>query len=120
MKKTLSLKLNKDFKRLYYRGRSVSCGYVVVYVGKNRLSKNRLGLTCSKTLGKAVVRNRLKRLMRESYRLTEHRLKPGHDVVIVARHRAVGKSFDMIFRDVKYAFGKLELYDDEKNNAHND
>ena len=121
MKKTVSLKLNRDFKRLYYRGKSVSCGYVVVYASRSRFPKNRLGLTCGKAIGKAVVRNRIKRLMRESYRLLEHRISPGYDIVIVARHRAAGKSFDAIFKDVKYALGKLELIQkDEKNNARND
>lgn len=113
MKKTKALKLNKDFKRLYYRGKSAACGYVVVYYQKNRLAENRLGLTCSKAVGKAVVRNRTKRLMRESYRLLEHRIKSGVDIVIVARTRAAGKSFEMIFKDIRYAFYKLELV--EKN-----
>lgn len=115
MKKTKSLKLNRDFRRLYYRGKSVACGYVTIYMQKNRLSINRLGLTCGKTVGKAVIRNRVKRLMRESYRLSEHRLKTGYDVVIVARSRAAGKNLDVIFKDIRYAFYKLELIEkDEK------
>ena len=115
MKKTTALKLNKDFKRLYYRGKSIACGYVVVYAMKNRLQNNRLGLTCGKSIGKAVTRNRIKRLMRESYRLSEDRLKQGYDVVMVARMKAVGKNFDVIYRDVRYAFHKLELMNNEKN-----
>lgn len=115
MKKTTALKLNKDFKRLYYKGKSIACGYVVVYVQKNGLSSNRLGLTCGKSIGKAVIRNRIKRLMRESYRLCEDRVKPGYDIVLVARMRAVGKSLDVIFRDIRYAFYKLELMKNEEN-----
>jgi ribonuclease P protein component len=115
MKKTISLKLNRDFKRLYYRGKSVACGYVIVYMSKNRSAGNRLGLTCGKSVGKAVVRNRVKRLIRESYRLSEGRLKTGYDIVIVARSRAAGKPFDAIYKDVRYAFNKLELIEkDEK------
>lgn len=109
MKNTESLKLNKSFRRLYYRGKNVACGYVVVYAMKNRLNINRLGLTCGKAVGKAVVRNRTKRLMRESYRLFEHNIKTGYDIVIVARTRAAGKSLDVIFKDIRYAFNKLEL-----------
>lgn len=115
MKKTTAIKLNKDFKRLYYRGKKIACGYVAVYVMKNRLGQNRLGLTCGKTVGNAVVRNRVKRLMRESYRLCEHRLKDGYDVVMVARAKAVGKSFEAVFKDVRYAFYKLELMENEKD-----
>lgn len=121
MEKTKALKLNRDFKRLYYRGKCVACGYVVVYSAKNRLSENRLGLTCGKAVGKAVVRNRTKRLMRESYRLLEPRIKTGFDIVIVARNRAAGKSLDMIFKDIRYALNKLELVkNDEKINAVSD
>ena len=116
MKNTTALKLNKDFRRLYYKGKSIACGYVVVYVGKNRLSSNRLGLTCGKTVGKAVTRNRVKRLMRESYRLCESRLKTGYDIVIVARVKAAGKSLDAIGKDIRYAFYKLEIMKkDEKD-----
>ena len=113
MNKTSSLKLNKDFKRLYYRGKSVACGYVVVYAGKNRLGENRMGITCGKTIGKAVVRNRVKRLIREGYRLNEDKLNSGYDIVIVARTRAVGKKMDVIRRDIRYAFSKLELLKEE-------
>lgn len=120
MKNTTAIKLNKDFRRLYYRGKNIACGYVVVYVMKNRQKQNRLGLTCGKSVGKAVVRNRVKRLMRESYRLCEHRLKNGYDVVMVARTKAAGKSFDAIFKDVRYAFYKLELMENENNIALDD
>ena len=121
MKNTKSLKLNKNFKRLYYRGKSIACGYVVVYILKNRVNYNRLGLTCGKSVGKAVVRNRTKRLMRESYRLFESHLKTGYDIVLVARARAAGKSLDVIFRDIRYAFNKLELIEkNEKTSSFSD
>lgn len=109
MKKTISLKLNRDFRRLYSRGKYAACGYVVVYVQKNRSSQNRLGLTCGKAVGKAVTRNRVKRLIRESYRLYEDSIKSGYDIVIVARARAADKPFGTIYKDVRYAFNKLEM-----------
>ncbi len=109
MKNTQSLKLNKDFRRLYSRGKSFVSGYTVVYASKNRLGHSRLGLTVSKSTGKAVKRNRLKRLMRESYRLMEDRISPGFDVIIVARNRALGKTQAQIQRDIEYAMRKLEL-----------
>lgn len=109
MKNTQSLKLNKDFRRLYSRGKNFVSGYTVVYASKNRSGKNRLGLTVSKSIGKAVKRNRLKRLMRESYRLMEEKINPGFDIIIVARGRALGKTQAQIQRDIEYAMRKLEL-----------
>ncbi len=107
MKNTQSLKLNKDFRRLYARGKSCVGAYVVLYARKNRLGANRLGLTVSKSTGKAVKRNRLKRLMRESYRLIENRLESGFDFILVARARALGKTQAQIQADVECAMRKL-------------
>ncbi len=109
MKKTKSIKLNKDFKRLYYRGKSVVKGNVVVYALKNRGNTNRLGLTCGKSIGKAVKRNRVKRLMKEGYRLMEDRLLDGFDIVIVARTRSVTSRQCHILRDLESAFDSLGL-----------
>ena len=109
MKNTQSLKLNRDFRRVY-RSDSFVGGYTVVYARKNRYSFNRLGLTVGKTVGKAVVRNRLKRLMRESYRLMENDIKSGYDFIIVARNRAVGKTMLQIKKDIYYAMLKPVSY----------
>lgn len=104
-----TLKLNKDFKRLYYRGKCVVARSVVIYTQKNRLGRNRLGLTCGKTIGKAVQRNRAKRLMRESYRLLGGNLKQGYDIVIIARTRILGKKCYDVLKDVRYAFSKQDM-----------
>ena len=115
MKNTQSLKLNKDFKRLYSKGQSFVSAYTVIYASKNRYNKNRLGLTVSKSVGKAVVRNRIKRLMRESYRLMEDKLRTGYDIIVVSRNRAVGKSQEQIRKDIEYALRQLEITEDAKN-----
>ena len=109
MNSNQTLKLNKDFKRLYYRGKCVSCRTVLIYSQKNRLGHNRLGLTCGKTVGGAVMRNRAKRLMRESFRSVSGSLKAGYDIVIVARTRINGKKCDEVLKDVEYAFSKLDM-----------
>ena len=109
LKSTVSLKLNKDFRRLYNRGKHFAGGYIVVYAMKNRLGTNRIGLTAGKAVGNAVKRNRAKRLIRESYRFLEHDIKQGYDFVIVARGRCVGKSLQQISKDMEYAMRKLEL-----------
>ena len=111
MQNTSSLKLNNDFRRLYSRGKSHAGAYIVVYAlkSKRRSSKKRLGLTVGKSFGKAVKRNRMKRLMRESYRAIEGDIPDGYDFVIVARSRAVGTGFWQIKRDMEYDFKKLDL-----------
>lgn len=118
MKNTKTLKLNKEFKRLYYRGKSHVKSNIVVYVMPNRRDFNRLGLTCSKAVGKAVLRNRVKRLMRESYRLLEDNIKMGYDVVIVARSRAVNCKYVHISNDLKSAFCNLGLFVDNEKDTH--
>ena len=78
---------NTDFRRLYKRGRSLIDRNLVVYYSKNKLGINRIGFTVGKKIGGAVVRNRAKRLMRESFRLLEPRMRVGFDFVLVSRSR---------------------------------
>ena len=95
MKFSTSLKLNHVFRRLYRtNGQANSC--LVLYARKNRTGINRVGVTVSKKLGKAVVRNRVRRRIREAYRLNEEQFLPGWDIVIVARSRAVEVSFQKL------------------------
>lgn len=115
MKNTISLKLNRDFRRLYSKGRCSPGAYVAVYVSENRLKgTNRLGLTASTSLGHAVVRNRLKRLMRAAYTELEPLIGTGYDFVFVARTRAVGSCEAQIRKDLRYSFHKLGLFKDEE------
>ena len=93
MQYTTPLKLNHVFRRLYAKGENAVGSFFVVYCRRNGLRENRLGLTVSTKLGKAVVRNRARRRLREVYRLSEDRLKCGYDVVIVARSRRVDAPF---------------------------
>ena len=92
MKFSSALKLNHVFRRLYSTtGHANSC--LVLYARKNRSATNRVGVTVSKKLGCAVVRNRVRRRLREAYRLNEERFAPGWDIVIVARSRCVNAEF---------------------------
>ena len=84
-----TLKKNSDFRRLYTKGKSAVTPYVVVYCRKNGLPVNRTGFTVSAKLGNAVTRNRIRRQFREIYRLHMEELKPGQDIVLVARSRCV-------------------------------
>ena len=88
-----TLKKNSDFRRLYSKGKSAVTPYMVVYCRRNGLDHNRVGYTVSTKLGHAVVRNRVRRRLREIYRLTLPQLKTGWDIVIVARGRCVGAEY---------------------------
>lgn len=89
MKFTESLKHNYEFRRLYAKGKSAASPYLALYVRKNRQKDNRLGITVGAKIGNAVKRNRVRRRLKEIYRLNEDRLRTGCDVVIVARVKAV-------------------------------
>ncbi len=78
---------NKDFLRLYKKGRYIASKYSVIYVRPNGRPYNRLGITAGKKVGNAVCRNRAKRLIRLAYRNAEISLPVGIDIVIVARTR---------------------------------
>lgn len=85
MEKIEALCRNNDFRRIYARGKSYVSPLVVVYVLKNRTKNVRVGITTSKKIGNAVLRNRSRRVIREAYRALAPRVRPGHDLVFVAR-----------------------------------
>ena len=95
MKFSSSLKLNHIFKRLYHTN-GFGNGFLVLYARKNRTGTNRVGITVSKKLGKAHIRNRVRRRLREVYRLNEDKFQPGWDIVVVGR----GKALDGDFADI--------------------
>ena len=95
MKFSSSLKLNHVFRRLYGTS-GYANSYLVLYAKPNRSSTNRVGITVSKKLGGAVVRNRVRRRLREVYRLHELQFSPGWDIVVVARSRCVGADFQKL------------------------
>lgn len=95
MKFSNSLKLNHIFRRLYATNGHAN-GFLVLYARKNRTDTNRVGVTVSKKLGHAVVRNRIRRRLREVYRLNEEKFLPGWDIVVVARSRCLSAEFSKL------------------------
>lgn len=87
---------NKDFQIIYKEGKSYANKYLVMYIRENNTDQNRLGISVSKKVGNSIVRHRLTRLIRESYRLQEERFKNGFDIVVIARNSAKGKSYHEI------------------------
>lgn len=104
-----TLKKNSDFRRLYSKGKSVVNPYIVVYCRRNGQGINRVGYTVSTKLGHAVVRNRVRRRLREIYRLNSTKLKCGWDIVIVARARCVGADYKKLDNAFMDACSRLSL-----------
>lgn len=109
MKFTVTMKKNYEFRRLYSKGTSAAAPYLVLYARKTGRSTNNLGITVSTKVGKAVVRNRVRRRIREIYRLHEHELCRGLGLVIVARHRAAAASYSQLEDSFLRACEKLSL-----------
>ena len=95
MKFSISLKKNHIFRKLY-SSKGVANSYFVLYARPNRSGSNRIGITVSKKLGGAVVRNRVRRRLREVYRLHEEQFAPGWDIVVVARSRCIKSDFQTL------------------------
>ena len=104
-----SIKQNSDFRRIYAKGKSAVSLCAVVYCRRNRLGSNRVGITVSKKIGKAVVRNRIRRRFREIVRLNSGRLEQGWDLILVARMRAVDTDYRRLEADVLSCCGRLHL-----------
>ena len=91
-----SLKTSQEFGSVYKNGRSYANKYLVMYVLKNNTGENRIGISVSKKVGNSVVRHRVTRLIRESYRLNQAAFHTGYDIVVVARAGAKGKGYQDI------------------------
>ena len=91
-----SLKKNEQFQFVYKNGKSYANKYLIMYVKKNGLEKNRIGISVSKKVGNSVVRHRVTRLVRESYRLHESIFNSGLDIVIVGRPSAATVGYNEV------------------------
>ena len=91
-----SLKKNHDFQIVYKKGKSYANRYLVMYLLENKLDKNRIGISVSKKVGNSVIRHRVKRLIKESYRLKNGNFAQGYDIIVIARTTAKGKNYQEI------------------------
>lgn len=106
---TESLKKNFQFRHVYSRGRSIANRHLVLYMVKNGTHGNRLGISVSKKVGKSVVRSHVTRLIRESYRNMEEGIKPGYDLVVIARISCANASYHEIHRSLRHLLKKNQL-----------
>lgn len=104
-----SLKKHYEFRRLYSKGKYAATPYLVVYFRKNGRGRNQVGITVSNKIGKAVVRNRIRRRLREIYRLNEHKFARGVDIVIVARTKSRYAQYGELEHALIKACGSLNL-----------
>lgn len=109
--KKYKIRHNSDFRIVYRRGKSLSNRFLVLYIKKNNLQYNRIGISVSKKVGKSVTRSRVKRLIRESYRLRNDKFKIGFDFVIIARVVSKGQSYKVIDHALQDLFKKAGLID---------
>lgn len=91
-----SIKKNEEFREIYNQGKSYANKYLVMYIYENGTQNNRIGISVSKKVGNSVVRHRLTRLIRESYRLNEYMFNSGLDIVIITRAGSKEKGYKEI------------------------
>ncbi|WP_304341376.1 ribonuclease P protein component [Metaclostridioides mangenotii] len=105
--RTNGIKKDSDFRKVYKHGKSFANKYLVIYILKNRSDTSRIGISVSKKVGKAVTRNKVRRLIKEAYRLNiDNKIKPGYDIVFIARVSSSNASFEDIDKSVKYLVKK--------------
>ena len=105
--KSSILKENKDFRRVYYRGKSEASSCLVTYAMRNGLKETRIGITSGKKIGGAVQRNRARRVIRAAYSEIEDQLGIGYDIVFVARTRTTQVKTQNVLAEMKDHFKTL-------------
>lgn len=103
----VSLKKSSEFNAVYKQGKSYVTKNIVMYWKRNKETYNRIGCTVSKKVGKAVVRNRVKRLMKETYRLNSNNILKGYDLVFVARVRMKDANYRETEKTMRYLLKRI-------------
>lgn len=109
MDPAVAVKENYEFRRIYRKGKSAVSPQLVIYCQRNRRGHSRLGVSVSTKLGCAVVRNRVRRRIREIYRLNKAKMLPGYDLIVVARVRAVETDYQKLDRTYLRLLEQLDL-----------
>lgn len=113
MEFTESLKKNYQFRFVYNRGKSIANRLLVMYVVRNGTNGNRFGISVSKKVGNSVVRSRITRLLRESYRLSENKFLAGYDIVVIARASAKEATYKEVESALMHLLNKQKLIKSE-------
>ena len=112
---TDTLKKNYEFKNVLTKGKYYNGNYIDIYIKKNNKNKNYIGIAVSVKVGKAVKRNRIKRLIRESYRLLEEKCYVGYDIIFLWKKNKniLDATFSNIQKDIIKTLNKSNLLKDE-------
>lgn len=109
MSKVLTLKKDRQFRWVFNKGKYRVGRLMVVYVIDCKSKYNRIGISITKKYGNAVKRNRLRRLLKENYRLCSDNIKPGHNIVFAARNSKEVPSFYSVKKEMFYLLKKLDM-----------
>lgn len=110
MVKINSLKKQNDFSRVFKTGEVFGNKTFVMYYLKNGSEANRLGIVVSKKVSKkAVVRNKIKRRIKEAYRLNEDSFAMGFDIIIIAKGSCEEEKYNHMEKSLKHLFYKKNL-----------
>lgn len=107
MREKTKINKNRDYKKIYNRGKSMASPMLVTYILKNRLSAVRFGITTSKRIGNAVQRNRARRIIRAAFFELKNKVKDGYDLVFVARTKTCFVKTNDVLRDMEFHLEKL-------------
>lgn len=115
MKKTLyRLRKNREFQRVFKKGRKIPGRYTLLFYRRNNKNYNRFGFTISKKVGKSVRRNRIKRLYFEVLRHMEQDLQKGYDFVVVARRKATEMDYHGAQKDLKKILDRAQMWESKE------
>ncbi|MGL5347143.1 MAG: ribonuclease P protein component [Peptostreptococcaceae bacterium] len=108
--KTKGLKKDSDFRKVYKHGKSFANRYLVMYILENKSDSSRIGISVSKKVGNAITRNKIRRRIKEAYRLNvDENVKSGYDIVFIARVSSKETEYKDIEKAINHLAKKTKL-----------
>ena len=109
--RTHGLKKDSDFRKVYKHGKSFANRYLVMYILNNKSENSRIGISVSKKVGKAIIRNKVRRRIKEAYRLNiDEKIKNGYDIIFIARVAIKDADYVDIEKSMKHLIRKSDMY----------
>ena len=102
MDKRFRIRKNMEFKEIYKYGKNYWNKNLILYIRKNNLEETRVGFTISKKMGNAVTRNKIRRRMKEAYRLNFYNVKEGYDLIFIPKKHIIDISYGELENSIKH------------------